>query len=397
MCENKEQTVIVGNGTAAVECFKTMRKYGYSGEIHVFAESDLPVYNPMLISYYVAGKIPYEMMFPYGNDFSVFEENDVIFHQNTPIVKIEANDKIIKCKTGTEYTFDKCLIATGATPISPKFIGSASSKIYTMRTVQDAIRLKKRLKTLPAKVLVLGASMVGIKLVELFVNADIRCVLADMAPHVFPLSASEECARFVEKKINSRGVSFRLSEALESIEDTPQGLRIWFNNSKIPEEVDLLLMCIGVNANTNIIDPNQIMLDRGIIVNEKMETSVENIYAAGDVAQGYNLLSRKQQILGLWANARYQGQTAGANMAGIFKEYKGEIPHNITHFLGMDFVGIGEVRDYDYSEKYVDGQQYSEIFYKEGKVCGANLVNNIEESGILKSEIVKNYCSLQSL
>ena len=121
-------------------------------------------------------------------------------------------------------------------------------------------------------------------------------------------------------------------------------IRAYFEGSTESEEADLLVMCIGVKANTGFIDRKQVAVDRGILVDGYMRTSMPGLYAAGDVAQGKNLLSGESEMIGLWNNARYQGRTAGRNMAGRNEFFPGNIPHNITHFMGMDFVGIGNVR-----------------------------------------------------
>ena len=277
-----KRTAIIGKGTASVECFKAMRKYGYSGDIDVFAADDLPVYNPMLTSYYVSGKIPYEMMFPYGCDFSIFDKYKIALHKNTKISKIDAHNHIIISERGKEYSFEQCLIATGASAFIPRFPGSDNNKIYTMRTIEDAIRLKSALETSPQKALIVGASMVGIKVTELFLQAGIECCLTDMAPFVFPLAANEECAHIIEDKITSKGIRLRLSSELESVEENESGIRAWFKGSDEPEDADLLLMCVGVHANTSMVDTEQIVVQQGILVNEKMETNAKNIYAAGD-------------------------------------------------------------------------------------------------------------------
>ena len=116
-------------------------------------------------------------------------------------------------------------------------------------------------------------------------------------------------------------------------------MRAYFQNSADAEEADLLIMCIGVRANTSFVDRKHVESRQGILVDEHMQTSASGVYAAGDVAQGRNLLSGEQQIIGLWANARYQGRTAGRNMAGVAEEFAGNIPHCISHFMNMDFVG----------------------------------------------------------
>jgi len=109
------------------------------------------------------------------------------------------------------------------------------------------------------------------------------------------------------------------------------------------------------------------------------------VYAAGDVAQGRNLLSGEQQIIGLWANARYQGRTAGRNMAGLAEEFAGNIPHCISHFMNMDFVSIGSVENYDRTDTWSDGRKFVQVFWKDGLIAGANFLDALTETGVIKN------------
>lgn len=400
------RAAIVGNGAAAVECFKALRRYGFAGGIDVYAAGELPVYNPMLTSYYAAGKIPHAMMFPYGDNFDVFDEYGVTLHKNTPIAKVSAQERTLTGAGGEAFAYDQCLIATGARVFVPPFPGWDGARVFTLRTVEDAVRLRAAMASGPKKALVVGASMVGIKLVELFRKAGVACCLADMAPHIFPLAAGEACARFIERRLEDSGVRLRFSAAIERCEETEDGIRAWFAGSGEPEEADLLLMCIGVRANTGLVDPGEVAVQQGILVNERMETSAAGLWAAGDVAQGLNLLSGEKQVIGLWASARNQGRTAGANMAGALGaagrpallpgsagqpvEYRGEVLHNITHFMGMDFVGIGEVREFDESVGSESDCHYARLYYKEGRLCGANFLDLFEDCGVVKNLLVKS-------
>ena len=113
------------------------------------------------------------------------------------------------------------------------------------------------------------------------------------------------------------------------------------DGSRIP--ADIVGLCIGTRAITETVQ-GEVEIGRGIVVDDHMRTSVPGIYAAGDCCEGNNLESGQNQIIGLWANANHQGETAGINMAGGDMAYKGNILHNITHFMNMDFIGFGDNR-----------------------------------------------------
>jgi NADPH-dependent 2,4-dienoyl-CoA reductase/sulfur reductase-like enzyme len=344
----------------------------------------------MLTTYYVAGKIGFEGLFPYGASQEFYLKYRVDVYTESPVVALDAEQKVVYAKSGLEIKFDQCLIATGATPILPPIEGIGSDRIYAMRTVEDAIRLKEAMVKMPKKALVIGASMVGIKVMELFYKTGVEVCLADLAQHIFPLSAHPECARIVEERLEQKGIKLRFGAGIEKVEETSRGgIRAYLEGSTESEEADLLVMCIGVRANTGFIDRKQVAVDRGILVDGYMRTSVPGLYAAGDVAQGKNLLSGESEMIGLWNNARYQGRTAGRNMAGENEFFAGNIPHNITRFMGMDFIGIGNVNDHDRIEKKYDGKRYIQLFWKDGLLTGANFLDSYTESGVIKHALIK--------
>lgn len=386
----KKGIAIIGNGCAAAECIKKLREKGYSGEIHLFSDNDRPIANPMLTTYFVSGKIDWEGLFPYGKGDEFYHNYQVITHFGSPVVNLDAHNRIIKNKDGFEFSYDQCLIATGASPFLPSIPGIHSNKVFVMRTVDDAVRLKKALQNRPHKALVVGASMAGIKVVEAFHMVGVKVILADLADHIFPLAAHPDCAHIIEKRLLEKGIDLKFGAAITAIEETSGGLKAYFAGNIEPVEADLLVMCIGVRANTGFLDRKQVEIKQGVLVDQQMRTNVPGLFAAGDVAQGRNLLSNEGQIMGLWANARYQGRTAGANMAGVPEFFPGNIPHNITHFLGMDFIGIGDVKQFTRMEKKYDGKRFIQLFWQGDILTGANFLDDYQSSGIIKNQILKN-------
>jgi NAD(P)H-nitrite reductase large subunit len=380
---------IVGNGCAGAECIKALRGRGYTGKIHLFMGSRWPISNPMLTTYYVAGKIGFDELFPYGAGQEFYLRYGVDVHAESPVVVLDAEKKVVYAKSGLELKYDQCLIATGAAPFLPPVKGIGSGRVYTMRTVDDAIRLKEAMAKKPKKALVIGASMVGIKIVELFYQAGVEVCLADLAQHLFPLTAHPECARVIEERLVQKGIKLRFGAGIEKVEGTARGVMAYFKDSTEIEEADLLVMCTGVQANTGFIDRKQVAIDSGILVDGHMRTNRPGLYAAGDVAQGRNLLSGGMQMIGMWNNARYQGRTAGRNMAGGNEFFQGAIPHHITNFMGMDFVSIGDVNDHDRTEKRYDGKRYIQLFWKNRLFTGANFLDSYTESGAIKNALIK--------
>jgi NAD(P)H-nitrite reductase large subunit len=381
--------VVVGNGCAGAECIKALRESEYNGEIDLFTDNRWSISNPMLTTYYVAGKIRFDGLFPYGANQKFYLKYGVDVHAGFPVVALDAEKKVVYTRSGVELKYNECLIATGATPVLAAIEGIKSERIYTMRTVEDAIGLKEAMARKPKRAMVIGASMVGIKLVELFYNAGVEVCLVDLAQHIFPLVAHPECAWVIEGRLRQKGIKLRFGAEIEKVEETSLGVRAYIKDSTESEEAALLVMCIGVQANTGFINRKQVAVEKGILIDDYMRTSMPGLYAAGEVAQGKNLLSGGSEIIGLLNNARYQGRTAGRNMAGGNESFSGNIPHNITNFMGMIFIGIGDVGVHDRMEKKYNGKRYIQLFWKDGLLSGANFLDSYMESGVIKNALIK--------
>ncbi|ONI38660.1 hypothetical protein AN639_07195 [Candidatus Epulonipiscium fishelsonii] len=380
-------TIIIGSGAAAYECAKAMVEENYEGEIHVFSDTNRAPYNPMLTTYYAVGKLNFSGMFPYGEGEEVWSKLGVIFHPNTPVTKLDAINKTVTTHNNT-YSYDNCVIATGATPIVPPFPGHNSKKLFTVRTVEDAEKLFQASKDKPKRVIVVGASMVGIKVVELFDKVGSQVCLVDLAPRIFPLAAHPECSKEIEARLAKMGIKLRFGSKLTSIEDTKDGVRVHFEEENNTEDGDIIILCIGVRANIGFVDKTQVETEQGILINNNMQTNVPSLYAVGDVAQGFEVITGKKRIIGLWASARMQGRCAGQNIAGGNATYEGNIMHNITHFMNMDFVGLGEVSNYTHMEVNKTDDKLEMLFWDNDKLIGANYLDNFLDSGVLHTALV---------
>ena len=381
---------IIGFGCAGYYGAKAIRENDPSGEIVVFSEHPAPPYNPMLTTYYVAGKIPYDAQFPFGNMDKIAGELSLSVHTGTRVEKVDSATKTVYLADGSTQQFDKILIATGARAFAPDIPGLGKEDAFYMRTLDDAVKLRTALENGNYKsALVVGASMVGIKVVELLNKAGIATTLADMADRIFPLAAYESVSKEIEKRITAKGVNLALGCALAQVEKNGSGYNCTMTDgSRI--SADLIVLCIGTRAAIEIAD-SAVKVNKGIVVDEKMQTSCPDIFAAGDCSEGKELQSKDNMIIGLWANAAYQGMTAGANMAGAPAQFDGNFMHNITHFMGMDFIGFGDNRKQGrvIRSGNIEGGLYVEAVVDETGLVGVNILDNYRISGAVKNYLYR--------
>lgn len=380
---------IIGFGTAGYHAAQAIRERDKAGGIVVYSDTGLAPYNPMLTTYYIFGKLPRSGLFPFGPLEGIADRLGLAFRHER-VVKVRARDLTVETEGGAER-FDKILIATGATAFAPPVKGLARSDSFLMRTVDDAQRLKDRLDRGDVKsAVVVGASMAGIKVVEVLEKYGVQVCLADLAPHIFPLAAYPEVSAAIERRVARRGIDLRFGATIDHMEVREgKNTAVMTDGAVVP--ADLVSLCIGTRAATQVVQ-GEVEVDRGILIDERMETSAPGVYAAGDCAQGANLESGERQIIGLWANANRQGAAAGANMAGGEARFEGNILHNITHFMGMDFIGFGDNRIQGelLEQGSLDGDGlYVRAVIAGGKVAGANILDSCRISGILKNYMLR--------
>lgn len=385
-----EKIAILGFGCAGYHCAKTLREEGFQGDLHVYSDTDLPPYNPMLTTYYTGHRLPWKALFPFGSLQSIAQSLSLTIHRRAKLRRLDAQRREVLLDSGKSRRYDAILIATGARVFVPPLPHMPGENVYGMRTPADAEALRRRLDRGDVKnAVVIGASMVGIKVAELFQRAGIRCVLADQAPTLFPLAAVPEVGRELGRRVEEKGVCLRLGQRLTDLRQAGDRLEACLEGETLP--ADLVVLAMGTRPNLDFLDGDGPKVDRGVLVNERMETSVPGIYAAGDCASALNIQSGRNQIIGLWANAGYQGVTAAGAMLGKTVRYPGSLLHNITHFLDMDFIGFGDVNAQGEVLRYSNDGFYLYAVRKEGKLALVNIVDNHIISGVIKNYMTRRF------
>lgn len=387
---------IIGFGAAGYHGAKAVRRLDPEAVVDVYSDTWKGPHNPMLTTYYVKGAIPYEAMFPFGSLEEVCRELDLHYHGECPAVRLDAGEKCLYLADGNRVRYDGILVSTGASALIPAFPGRDLPGVCTMRTEQDAVRLKNLLDSGQVKHgIVIGASWVGIKVVEDLVERGAGCTLVEGADRVFAAAAFPETADRVRKGLEDRGIQVCCGEMLAAIEKEPDGRLTAVMKSGNRYTGDLAVLCMGVRMNVGFLRDSGLALNRGLLVDERMRTSCPGIYGAGDCCEAYELQSGRQRNIGLWHNAARQGQVAGTNMAGGFARFGGNILVNLAHYLDCDFVSIGDpgaCGDQDEVYEYEDARYYIRALRgrETGTVKCINVTGSGISNGVLRNLFVKS-------
>jgi assimilatory nitrate reductase electron transfer subunit/3-phenylpropionate/trans-cinnamate dioxygenase ferredoxin reductase subunit len=244
------------------------------------------------------------------------------------------------------------------------------------------------------KVVVLGASLVGVKVAEILRKRDVEVILLDVASQLLPRGAHPQAAEKLRSYFERKGIEIRIGCSLEGMEQQDEGVCCFFPD-QIVEQADFVAVCTGIQPNLQFLEPGHLKIDEAIVVDDHMQTSAENLYAAGDVCQGLNRQTGQLQWLGTWGNACYQGRVAGYNMAGKAASHPGAIPQHVSPFFDWTYAQIGDAnRSGEDIETIISGNPeskngYQILVYEKEILVGANVINRLQDIGTLKRAITQ--------
>ena len=384
---------IIGFGGAGYNAAREIRRLDPAAVIDVYSDTDIGPYNPMLTTYYVKGAIPYEAMFPYGDLETIRNQLNLNVHVNTFVAGIEPETRTVKLPDGREEQYDKILISTGSSAVMPPITGLDLPGVFKMRTAQDAVYLKEMLDS--GKItsgLVIGASWVGIKIVEDLAAKNIPCTLVDGAKWMFYVAAFEETAKRAQQDLEAKGVAVSCGQMLSHIEQEENGQLTAVMQSGRRFTADTVAVCIGVRMNVGFLKDSGIAMNRGVVVDQTMRTNFDGIYAAGDCCEALDIQSGTHRNIGVWYNACKQGQIAGSNMTGVPARFDANVLINLAHYMDYDFMCIGDIsacKDTDEVYEYEDARYYIRAVRDGKNIKCINIIGSADSNGAIKNAFIK--------
>ncbi|MBO7519919.1 MAG: NAD(P)/FAD-dependent oxidoreductase [Clostridia bacterium] len=370
--------VIIGNGVAAVGCIEGIRSVDRSGEITVISREKHPVYSRPLISYYLENKTDLEHM-KYRSD-SFYKENKCKVLYGVSADSVDKDAKSVRISGGKEIAYDALCVAAGSDPFVPPFEGlDAVENKFSFMTLDDMLALESAL-TSDSRVLIVGAGLIGLKCAEGIRDRVGSITVCDLADRVLSSILDSDCAAIVEKHLEENGIKFMLSDTAVRF-----GKNTAYMKSGKTAEFDILVLAVGVRANTALIKNAGGSVNRGITVNKKMKTDLPDIWAAGDCAEGFDSSTGTNRVLAILPNAYMGGYTAGVNMAGGDKAFDNAIPMNSIGFFGYRIMTAGSYDGEMQEEK--SENTLKRFFVRDNNLIGFILLGSIDRAGIYTSLI----------
>lgn len=382
-----KQYVIIGNGVAAAGCVEGIRSVDKVGTITVVSEEPHAVYCRPLISYYLERKTTLPKMQYRSDDY--YEKMNCRVLLGRRAVRILKDTNEVELDDGTLLPYTDLCLATGSKPFVPPFDGLDTVKNpHSFMTLDDALALEQSINE-NSRVLIVGAGLIGLKCAEGICERVAEVTVCDLADRVLSSILDNECAAMMQAHLESRGIRFYLGDSAKRFEGNVAHMQ---SGEVLP--FDVLVLAVGVRANTSLFRDIGGEVNRGILVDDTMQTSIPHIYAAGDCSEGEDSSIGQKRVLAILPNAYMGGYTAGVNMAGGREVFDHAIPMNSIGFFGLHAMTAGSYEGDLYEVK--TDHSMKRLFTKDDTLKGFILIGCDERAGIYTS-LIREKTTLSSI
>ncbi len=379
--------MIVGDGVAGSSAADTIREEAPNATITIITEEGEPLYNRILIKEFAKGKIPADPLAIHEESW--YAERDIDLRLNTVVTEVDMESQEVVTHSGESLPYDKLLLASGGTPAQLPVANADADGIHHFWTFEDARRIAEHAEESAIGV-VIGAGLLGIDFAAICGARGITANYLMRGDSWWRYGLSATGAEIVHEGMRSQGVTPVFGVGVEEFTVNDAGSVTGVIDSDGNEyETDFVGVAIGLDFNTELIQSTPIECDRGIVVDEYMCTSAENVFAAGDITRFHDVILGGQNQNGSWGSAKEQGNTAGYNMVnGASSEAFRWVPtYSITHF-DFPFLSFGHptIGDEEAERKYGD-ENWRRLTFKDGKLIGGVLIGNLAPQSAYKQLI----------
>ncbi|MCL4558462.1 MAG: FAD-dependent oxidoreductase [Deltaproteobacteria bacterium] len=383
--------VILGNSYAGVFAIEAIRKRDTQGEITVISREPYHVYARAAIHEYMDGAIDEARMYYRDKDF--YDRHRVTTLLGSTVAGISPRESSVVLDSGQKVHFDRLMISTGGVPITPPIHGSEGPGMFTFTTWDDAKTLRDWIKGRKgARAVVIGGGLIGLQCAEGLKHMGVDVTVVELADYVLVKALDQIAAQRVQGWLEENGLRIVTGDTVESVlrvKGRVTGVRLKGGGRL---KCDTVVLSIGVRPNTGPVEGSGIKVNRGIMVDNGMQTNIQGIFAAGDVAEAEDFLRKRADVIPIIPIATMQGKIAGSNMAGERRTYPGGLPQNAFQFFGRSVISIGNVIFIDKNDGFEEivreeGEVYRKAVLKDGRLVGVLSMNYIARMGIYNSII----------
>jgi NAD(P)H-nitrite reductase large subunit len=375
--------VIIGDGIAGSSAAETLREEAPDAEITVITDEGEPLYNRILIKEFAKGKLPAAPISIHDEGW--YEERDIDLRLNTHVVEIDVDGSAVHTHEGERIGYDGLLVATGGTPTQLPVENSDAEGVHHFWTFEDARNIKADAEAAESAVVV-GAGLLGIDLAAICGAQDVDAHYLMRGDCWWRYALTQEGAEIVHDALREIGVTPVFGSGVDRFETDDEGqVTAAIDPNGDRYEADWAGVAIGLDLNLELFRGTGVECDDGVVVDEQMRTSAEDVYAAGDLTRFYDTILDSYEQNGSWGSAKEQGTVAARNMVEPGSEtFRWVSSYSITHF-DFPFLSFGHptIGDDHAQRKYSD-TEWRRIAFRDGRIVGGVLIGDLSAQSAYK-------------
>ena len=365
---------IVGNGVGGVTAAQAIMRADPSAEVHIFGAEPYPYYRRPLLWELIAGQIEQDALYFRPQEW--YAERGIHLHLGVRATALDPIAHRLAMADGSTVEYDRLLLATGGRPFVPPSQGTDKEGVFTLRTLDDALAIKAYAQGVSTAV-VIGGGLLGLETARALRTAGLDVTVVEFFPYLLPRQLDAEGAQVLQSLLEAQGLHIVTSGATEAIlgAGRADGIRLK-DGREVPGE--LVLFSTGIRSVVSLAQTGGLEVNRGVIVDSQLQTSAEDVFAAGDAAEF------EGRVYGIIPATTEQARVAAANMVELGSAtYTGTVPATTLKVAGAELTSTGECTVEDdelVSLRHVDlkGGNYHKYVLRDGRIVGAILLNDKE-------------------
>lgn len=377
--------LIIGNSAGGIAASEAIRKIDKTGQITIVTDEPYIAYSRPCISKILSGERSIEGI--YFRKSSFYTDNNICFLPNKTATYLDPPKNIAHLDDGTMISWDKVLIATGGRPIIPEIKGIQKKNVFTFTKIADAMAILEYIKhdQKTKRAVVIGGGLIGLSISEALTKLGLQVTIIEIKDRILNTIVDETASRILTKAILDKGITVITSSSVKEIKGGSKAQAVILENGVLLP-CDIVVLSIGVSPRIELAKSANLKINKGIIVDQYMQTSNPCIYACGDVSEYTDFIRNSFQVIPVWPNAYIGGLIAGYNMCGIKIEHPPLTTVNSLNYFGVDIITAGIINSDLTNDIEIkaceDNNTYKKIILRDNKIIGLLLVNDIEKAGI---------------
>ena len=336
------KVLIIGNNVSGTFTAQNIRALNVDVEIEIYTQESYPYYTRVKLPELISEKVTIDDLIVFNEDW--YKNKQIGLHLNKVVNKIDPASKKVQIEGESSLiSYDKLILALGSMPNIPPINNANKFKqekkgVFTLRSIDDALEIKDFIKKEDVKrAIVIGGGLLGLELANQINDSNLETTVVEFFPRLLPRQLDEECGAMLKDEIESRGIKVVLDAATEEILGNGSVTGIKLKGGQQIES-EIVLIQAGIQPTIDLAKEAGIQTNKGIIVNEYLETSEKDIYAVGDC------IEYKEQIWGIIPACMEQSKIVAASALGLKNvDYKGTTPKNTLKIVGLDLTSIGYI------------------------------------------------------